>query len=200
MSESKATVKSDPDDDNDVPDEESGDDDMSNHEQQDTAPSLPASSWTETDDTALLLFVQDASKGNAIMQNVDPLEDANEHLWSEIAERFPSKSAINCLQRYAKLRLQELQNKSMRSETATETAGIYSVTAAMNGKRRCEEEEDEEDADTETKRSRVLEEDLLSWSEEEVNTLRNVVSQYVNSKFFTCFSDEIYRTILVCKE
>lgn len=136
-----------------------------------------SSSWSETDETALMLFVHDAAKGQSI--DTDPLEDENEHLWSEISERFPGKTAINCLQRYAKLRLRELQN--MRSGmTVTDAAGMNSSSSAASdgGNKRA----NDEIMIPEAKRVKV-EGDVLSWTEDEVNLLRNAVSQYVNSEF-----------------
>lgn len=137
----------------------------------------PNSSWTETDDTALLLFVHDATKGNQ-PNAADPLEGAHENLWSEISERFPGKSAIHCLQRYAKIRLRELQNLISEDQGNANHDGVHSVAGgAAVGRRRSDDDSDEPDG----KRVKLSEDDASSWTEEDATKLRNIVSQYPNS-------------------
>jgi hypothetical protein len=182
MSESVENVKEDPSDDGHDEDQQeeitTHEPNPDNDQQEDDGPTPSSSSWSETDDTALMLFVQDAIKGQQITTTTDPLEDTNEHLWSEISERFPGKTAINCLQRYAKIKLRELQN--MRSDMITDSV---SSSVGSGGNRRAAEDER---ISPDTKRARMNEDDLLFWSEDEVNILRTAVSQYVNSECLFC--------------
>mmetsp|Transcript_14285 Transcript_14285/g.26789 ORF Transcript_14285/g.26789 Transcript_14285/m.26789 type:complete len:532 (-) Transcript_14285:133-1728(-) len=160
--------------------------DNNNEPPQDHATPI-ASSWSEADDSTLLTFINEATSTEKEDQTItDPLDDTNEHLWSEISEKIPGKTAIQCLQRYAKIQLRELQNMTsgMKSDERMNNGdGGFSSFVAKgrlggNGNRR---EEDEEQISPDAKRAKLSEDNLLFWTDEELNTLRVAVSQYVNN-------------------
>ena len=154
-------------------------------------PSLPVpappaddgkSVWTETDDRALMLFAQDAKKSRS--PDTDLFDDSDEDVWVDIAERFPGKSAINCLQRYARMSITELQEQVTSGTVAN---GVPSLTA---GQKR--DAEDLSLTGPDGKKAKVTEEANALWTDEETTMLKEMVTQFPNSEYDTSSDEFIY--------
>lgn len=120
-----------------------------------------SSSWTSNDESALMAYVNEVLKSKDA--GADLLDDDCASCWDEIAEKFPSKTAIHCLQRYAKLKIMEIADPS-KKRPAAEVADATE--------------------DTSVKKMKVtmgLDDD--GWTDEEVANLKLLVSQYPNSKY-----------------
>jgi len=134
-----------------------------------------------------MLFVQDAKKSKSA--DSDLLDDCDEDIWEEISERFPGKSAINCLQRYSRMKISE-SNQGKTSNTSDEEGGDLNHTTSSstmlghsgsdNQKRSASDDSIQEDA----KRAKVSDEPLTLWTEEETNMLREMVTQFPNSEYY----------------
>lgn len=124
-----------------------------------------SSSWTSNDESALMMYVNEVLKSKDA--GADLLDDDCASCWDEIAEKFPSKTAIHCLQRYAKLKIMEITDSS-KKRPAAEVAGAT------------------EDSPAKKMKVAILDND--GWTDEEVANLKLLVSQYPNSKYteFDC--------------
>ncbi len=129
-----------------------------------------SNSWMGTDDSALTLFIQEAKKAKGV--DSDLLDDDDEDVWTDIAERLPGKSAVNCIMRYARLKLEELE-----SQITSRSAGNAALLPSSGHKRSA----DISDASSDSKKAK-LEETLALWTDEETNMLREIVGQYPNSE------------------
>jgi len=154
-------------------------------------------SWTETDENALLLFVENEKKDKDT--DTDLLDDEHAGTWDDIATRFPEKNAINCLQRYAKMKLRDMQNMYLGTVTpgdivtaAATTATATTTTTASEGQKRPAEEGASPDA----KRAKITDESLGQWTDEETEMLKEMVTQYPNSKLMKLFISTVYSTVL----
>lgn len=146
-----------------------------------TQTSLPNHEWSPTDERALLLFVDDAK--NQIRPNSDLLSDENEELWVKIATRFPQKTPINCVQRYAKILLRQENERSLgqyQQRSSDSASGVKRTTAELSS---------HESNQQKKPRARNLGEethnpagnpdssdDDVQWTEDEVLKLRSMMS------------------------
>jgi type IV secretory pathway VirB10-like protein len=144
-----------------------------------TAPQDEKPSWSDTDNRALVLFIQDAKKSRS--SDSDLLDDADEAFWIDIAERFPGKSAINCIQRYARMKITEMQNQ-IANDASIADSSLTVAEALPTGEGQKRSAGDDGNSAS-TKKTKVTEEALALWTDEETNMLREIVSQYPNSEF-----------------
>lgn len=134
------------------------------------------SSWTETDDQALMLFVQDAKKSKGV--DADLLDESDEEVWNTIAERFPGRSACHCVLRYARMRMSEMESQvAAKSSMPSLPTGTTLLPQGDKQKRGAEEDVNMSDP----KKAKISEEALALWTDEETNMLREIVSQYPNT-------------------
>lgn len=154
--------------------------------------------WSSTDEQALLLFVDDAK--SRIDSDSDLFCDEHEDVWISIATRFPDKTPLNCIQRYAKILLRDPnQASSMQSSQRLSDAspGLKRPAAVVNQhsqnnrqkKPRAQVPEEEKDnLESQT----VNGDDNVQWTEDEVTELRSKMSR---SKTSTPSWEEIAATL-----
>ena len=141
------------------------------------APMDEKPSWTETDDRALMLFIQDAKKSKT--DDSDLLDDTDEEVCVDIAERFPGKSATNCIMRYARMKIREMESQIMNNSAVAGVSNNTTLPPGDGQKRSAEDDGNSADG----KKNKVSEESLALWTDEETNMLREIVSQYPNSEY-----------------
>lgn len=135
--------------------------------------------WTAAEERALMSAVEDAKIDKS--PDADLLDDADSGAWDEIAVKLPEKTALNCLQRYARLKLREMQNMYLGTPVPGE------ASAAPEAQKRPAEDTDTPDA----KRAKVEGEGSSSstqdWTDEETEMLREMVTQFPNSELMYDF-------------
>ena len=135
--------------------------------------------WTAAEDSALMAAVEHAKIDKS--PNADLLDDADSPAWDEIATKLPEKTALNCLQRYTRLTLREMQNMYLGTAVPGEAA------AAPEAQKRSAEDTDAPDA----KRAKVEGEGSSSstqdWLDEDTEMLREMVTQFPNSELIFDF-------------
>jgi hypothetical protein len=159
--------------------------------------------WSEADDSALLLFIEDAKKAKQTDSDAeldaDLLDDVHAAAWDDIAARFSDKTAINCLQRYARMKLREMQNMYLGTAAPGDAAMDTSDGAATGDADAAATSEElkrpaEKGTGPDAKRVKVTDESLAQWTEEETEMLREMVTQFPNSKFMNyCIAMMVYQ-------
>ncbi len=163
----------------------------------------PSNAWSETDDRALMLFITDAKSTRSKPDDADLLSDEDEPIWQEISVRFPGRTAINCLQRYARMKLSQAKAEAVaakaelaqiRAKENNLTPGAAageSADAAMAGTTAAESGGDAARAvlkrgatdpgeEPDSKKAKAEE---TVWTDEEIKMLREMVSQFPNCKY-----------------
>ena len=135
--------------------------------------------WTAAEERALMAAVEHAKIDKS--PDADLLDDADSPVWDEIATKLPEKTALNCLQRYTRLKLREMQNMYLGTAVPGEAA------AAPEAQKRPAEDTDTPDA----KRAKVEGEGSSSstqdWLDEDTEMLREMVTQFPNSELIFDF-------------
>jgi len=140
--------------------------------------------WTATEERELMVAVEHAKIAKS--PDADLLDDADSQVWDEIAAKLPEKTALNCLQRYTRLKLREMQNMYLGTPVPGEAASVPVLL------KRTAENTDMPDA----KRAKVEGEGSSSstqdWTEEETEMLREMVTQFPNSELVYDFVAVFY--------
>lgn len=129
-------------------------------------PSLSNHEWSSTDEQALLLFVDDAK--TQIGSDSDLLSDEHEEVWNSIATRFPHKTPLNCVQRYAKILLRDPNQRSLKRPAAVVDSNENNQQRKPRARVKNEE--------TGTQALQADSADDVQWTEDEVLELRSKMS------------------------
>jgi hypothetical protein len=142
--------------------------------------SLSNNEWSSTDEQALLLFVHDAK--TQIGSDSDLLSDEHDEVWNSIATRFPHKTPLNCVQRYAKILLRDPNQRSFARSPDRSNDGISRLkrpAAVVDSNENNQQKKPRAQGNNEETGTSALQVDStgdVQWTEDEVLELRSKMS------------------------